>query len=204
MPKRKFRRRRRRSDYVSGSRHVFAVVSSGKTLTCNADSVHFPSDRPIRVTHVTGDAVMSKGINGLVEVVLYNQAETNIASSTVKTVCTAHITRFKVFPPKSSDMWIDPGRTQVPSTKILHIDFPCISKSFEGYAITINLMIHYVAGPEQIENVCPAVLLSDPENDSVHLESLLSPALSTNELTLSPFETIDDKDELGNSPLHKN
>lgn len=165
MPK-KHRSRRNRSRNVRGARHIFAVIASGKSVTCFADTMHFPTDRPVRITHVTGDATMSKGPCGLVEVVLYNQAETNIATSAVKTCCTANITRLRVSPPQGADMWIDSGRTQSATTKILHIDFPCVSKDFADYRIVVNLMVHYAAGPEQIENVCPTVLLKDDGDDS--------------------------------------
>lgn len=152
-------RNRNRGTVFHGERQTFAVISAGKSVVGTADGMYFPADRAVRVVSVTGRVTLFKGFTGLVEVVLFNQAATQVATSGVRSVGSNGI-NISVRPPAGSDMWIDPGRTQVPTTKIFHVDFPCVNKDMATYQILCNLTVRYIAGKEQIDNICPTVLVS--------------------------------------------
>lgn len=141
---------------VIGSRNIFATVTAGSTLNCTASEVNFPKDRPVRVTHITGTVTVLKGQCGLMEVVLYNQGLTQLASTGVQSVSLAG-RNFVVRAPKSSDMWIDPGNAQTTQTKIFHVDFPCVSSLMKDNVILFNTIVHYIAGKEQITDICPTL-----------------------------------------------
>lgn len=154
------RSRRRQSNQFHGERQTFAVISAGKSVTGFADGIHFPVDRAVRIKSITGRVTIFRGYTGLVEVVLFNQASTQVSTSGVKSVGTNGI-NISVRPPAGADMWIDPGRSQAPDLKIFHVDFPCVNKDMATYQILVNLTIRYVAGKEQIDNICPAVLVEN-------------------------------------------
>lgn len=170
MPRKRTRRPRGPRNKISpgeviGNRNIFATVKAGSTLTCNASEVNFPKDRPVRVTHITGTATVLKGQCGLMEVVLYNQGLTQLASTGVQSVSLAGRT-FTVRAPKRSDMWIDPGNALTTQLKIFHADFPCVSQLMKDSVILFNMIVHYVAGKEQITDVCPTLRILGEDQPS--------------------------------------
>lgn len=166
MPRKSHRRprgpRRKVSEEVISSRNIFATVAAGKNVACNASEVHFPLDRPCRVTRITGTATVLKGQCGLMELVMYNQGQTQVASTGVLSVSMAG-KNFSVRSPTEVDMWIDPGRTQPATLSIFHVDFPCVSSMMKDNVLLFNIKVHYVAGKEQITDTCPTYCILGPE-----------------------------------------
>lgn len=159
--------RSRRRNMFMGSRNIFAVVLAGKTVTATADQCSFPSDRPIRVTRISGTITVSTGLSGLTEIVLYNQGQTQLCTTGVLSIGQVPL-KFNLNAPAKSDMWIDPGRSQVKDLKIFHVDHPCVSKTMEGNIVCVNLTIFYVAGRELVSDSCPT-LTSDGLDSSFEM-----------------------------------
>lgn len=164
---------------------VFASVDAGSQAECNVSQLGVLKERSLRVLSIYGTVNMLQGTTGLFEAVLYNQGQTQVATTGVISVTSGVKTKFSIRPPAKSDMWIDAGNTTSTTLKIAHFDFPCVSKLMSGFTITLNLRIKYALGKELISDKCPTLTLSKSsrapiDNDSCSIATELNDGRRTN------------------------
>lgn len=156
--RRKSNRRGNNSNQIM--RSVYAVVAAGNTAECNVQQLKIPGGRSIRVTRIVGTACMLEGPSGFIEVVLYNQGQTQVKTTSAIQVTSGRITRYNLTPPQKVDMWIDAGNTNNSSYKIAHFDFPCISKLMASFKLLIKCNVYYRLGQELADDKCPSVMMT--------------------------------------------
>lgn len=153
-----FRRSRIRKNQANVLTHtVFASVTAGNQAVCTVSELNLIKERSLRVLSVYGTVNMLIGTTGLFEAVLYNQGQTQVATTGVVSVTSGRKTQFSVRPPAKADMWIDAGNTTSTTLKIAHFDFPCVSKDMSNFQITLNLRIKFALGKELISDKCPTL-----------------------------------------------
>lgn len=136
---------------------IFAIVTAGKQAECTVSQLNLTKERSIRIQAIYGSVNMLEGTSGLFEAVLYNQGQTQIATTGVVTITSGNKTRFVIRPPTKSDMWIDAGNAASTTLKIAHFDFPCVSQKMSSFSLAVNIRVKFILGKELISDTCPNV-----------------------------------------------
>lgn len=144
----------RKSGKVQWSRKVFATVGAGSTSTCTLNSVFSSKDRSARLTRIEYSVQCVRGTMGLIEIVMFNQGQTQVASTGV-----LHVRPNGVYgtlrPSGSADMWFDAGNLLSSTIKLAHFDFPCVTKLMENFSLNLIATLHFELGPELVSDICP-------------------------------------------------
>lgn len=152
---------------IKGSDYVSAIVKSGQERFCYPKDIQKMLGRPLRITSLHVTATMLKGTTTLVEVALFNQGQTHVATSGPRMIVANKQVLVTVTPPQSADMWFDSGNLSSTSIKLFSLSVPCIDKAMSEFTVHFLARINYVQGEEVYDNACPAVkVLRDPTDEA--------------------------------------